>query len=478
MNRWRTENRAYEGHALFWRPRSLAASTQKPDRTFVEAHECVSAEPLTRVSDDSVCKIATCIEHCKPRINSRPIGRHIAGIEQFAKRTSDIGRRQSIVTGKDPDKLTQRGQCQCDELSSFQFMFGGLGLRYVIQNDGAYKHICISCDFHSWPAQPFAIASFISSIETVGPSYLNIRNASEILPVARSAVILRPPPGSFSIAIFSPGRTPRCCWNSFRNVTCPLAVSVYAFIERLPLFDIVRGKHLTVNERIPDRASLDGLSRKSVSSFCFVTAANCRVAGIMNRAIILLLSFGTVAASGHASLAANAVNSSATARRAAIHSVVDARALQWWLARVPVTKNFPPDFVDTLRGGARAFVVEMTTAPNCLPCNDLWKKLEQLNREYGVPIGVVPRQEAMVRSGRLALPWVGHPVLWVRSVDDPARMIPVAIGTDHRLNLARNVYLAFKMMTGVRPDVGVRAMSRFTGIVGASDRSTEPLGKR
>jgi len=157
---------------------------------------------------------------------------------------------------------------------------------------------------------------------------------------------------------------------------------------------------------------------------------------------------------------------------------VDARALQWWLARVPVTKNFPPDFVDTLRGGARAFVVEMTTAPNCLPCNDLWKKLEQLNREYGVPIGVVPRQEAMVRSGRLALPWVGHPVLWVRSVDDPARMIPVAIGTDHRLNLARNIYLAFKMMTGVRPDVGVRAMSRFTGIVGAPDQSTKYRRKK
>ena len=197
----------------------------------------------------------------------------------------------------------------------------------------------------------------------------------------------------------------------------------------------------------------------------------------MNRTIIFLLSLGIVAASGQAALAANAANSSATARRAAIHPVADARALQWRLSYVPVTKDFPPDFLDTLRGGAPAFLVEMTTATGCLPCNDLWRKLGQLNRQYGVPIGVVSRQEAMVRSGRLALPWVGHPVLWVRSVNDPTRMIPVAIGTDHPVNLARNVYLAFKMLTGVRPDVGVRAMSRFTGIVGATDRSTELLRK-
>src|SRR3546814_13281552 len=64
------------------------------------------------------------------------------------------------------------------------------------------------------------------------------------------------------------------------------------------------------------------------------------------------------------------------------------------------------------------------------------------------------------------LPWVGHPVAWVRATNDPNRVIPIAIGTDHSVNLARNIYLAFKMMTGVRPDVGVRAMAKFSGIVG------------
>jgi hypothetical protein len=49
---------------------------------------------------------------------------------------------------------------------------------------------------------------------------------------------------------------------------------------------------------------------------------------------------------------------------------------------------------------------------------------------------------------------------------DEARIVPVAIGTDHAPNLARNLYLAAKMLSGVRPEVGVRAMSKFTGIVG------------
>ena len=74
----------------------------------------------------------------------------------------------------------------------------------------------------------------------------------------------------------------------------------------------------------------------------------------------------------------------------------------------------------------------------------------------------------MIRSGRLGLPWVGHPVAWVRPLADPNRIIPVAIGTDHSANINRNLYLAAKMQTGVRVAVGVRAMSKFTGIVGAA----------
>lgn len=73
----------------------------------------------------------------------------------------------------------------------------------------------------------------------------------------------------------------------------------------------------------------------------------------------------------------------------------------------------------------------------------------------------------MVRSGRFGLPWVGHPVAWVRPEGNEARMVPIAIGTDREGNIARNIYLAAKMLTGVRPAVGVRGMAKFTGIVGA-----------
>ena len=155
------------------------------------------------------------------------------------------------------------------------------------------------------------------------------------------------------------------------------------------------------------------------------------------------------------------------AMRAAIHPVATAAEMQGWLARVPVTRDWPPDFAETLTGEAPAYVVEMSTAPGCVPCADLWSKLTALGRRYGWQVRVLTSQEAMVRSGRLGLPWVGHPVAWVRPKADTNRTIPVAIGTDHGPNIARNLYLAAKMLGGVRVAVGVRGMSKFTGIVGA-----------
>jgi hypothetical protein len=154
--------------------------------------------------------------------------------------------------------------------------------------------------------------------------------------------------------------------------------------------------------------------------------------------------------------------------RAAIHPVADAASLREWLARVPVTRQFPPDLFETLRGQSSLYVIEMTTAPGCLPCADLWSRLDRLRRQYGWQIRTINGQDAMLRSGRLGLPWVGHPVAWVRPSGDPNRIVPIAIGTDLEPNLTRNLYLAAKMMTGVRPAVAVRAMSKFTGIVGVS----------
>jgi hypothetical protein len=188
----------------------------------------------------------------------------------------------------------------------------------------------------------------------------------------------------------------------------------------------------------------------------------------MKTSLLFLLGIPAIVVGNAPADAASGPEAGDDARRAAIHPVADPSAMRAWLSRVPQTRDFPPDFGATLQGEAAAFVVEMTTAPGCAPCADLWGKLQALRRQYGLRVELLTREEAMVRSGRLGLPWVGHPVAWVRAANDPNRVIPVAIGTDHSVNLARNIYLSFKMMTGVRPDVGVRAMAKFTGIVGVA----------
>ncbi|QSR19692.1 hypothetical protein CA833_21350 [Novosphingobium sp. KA1] len=160
------------------------------------------------------------------------------------------------------------------------------------------------------------------------------------------------------------------------------------------------------------------------------------------------------------------------ARSAAIHPVANQVSMQAWLARVPLTKDFPADFTQTLAGHGPAFVIEMSTAPGCIPCGDLWSKLTVLGRRYGWQVRTIGPDEAAVMSGRMGLPWVGYPVAWVRPRADPGRIVPIAVGTDHPVNIARNLYLSAKMLTGVRPAVAVRAMAKFTGIVGLPSRSS------
>lgn len=154
------------------------------------------------------------------------------------------------------------------------------------------------------------------------------------------------------------------------------------------------------------------------------------------------------------------------ARRAAVHPVSTSADMRLWLARVPATRDFPADFEIMLRSQATLYTIEMSTSPGCLPCGDLWSKLSVFRARYGWQVRTLGQEEAMLRSGRLGLPWVGNPVAWVRPLVDPNRMVPIAIGTDHGANIARNAWLAARILTGTRAAVGVRAMSKFTGIVG------------
>jgi hypothetical protein len=155
----------------------------------------------------------------------------------------------------------------------------------------------------------------------------------------------------------------------------------------------------------------------------------------------------------------------------AIHPVASPAALKARLALVPLTRQYPPDFVETLKSQGPAYLIETTSEPGCVPCADTWAKLQDLADRYGLQVRVLSREEAIVRSGKFGLPWVGHPVVWVRARADDRRTVPVAIGTDHEANIARNVYLAFKMIRGVRPAIAVRGMARFTGIVGGGSQA-------
>ena len=84
----------------------------------------------------------------------------------------------------------------------------------------------------------------------------------------------------------------------------------------------------------------------------------------------------TAAALGETALARPITRDEAV--RAAIHPVANVADMNAWLVRVPVTRDFPPDFAATLRGQAPAFLIEMSTAPGCIPCADMWNKLSQL----------------------------------------------------------------------------------------------------
>lgn len=151
--------------------------------------------------------------------------------------------------------------------------------------------------------------------------------------------------------------------------------------------------------------------------------------------------------------------------RSPIHAVADTASLHSLLSRVGETQAFPPDFAETLRSAAPVSMIEMTTAPGCVPCADLWAQLGEFRARYHWQVRTISGQEALIRSGRLGLPWVGHPVAWVRPLNDPGRTVPIAIGTDHLSNIARNAYLATKMLSGVKPAIALRGMARYTGIV-------------
>ncbi|AAM39211.1 hypothetical protein XACa0007 (plasmid) [Xanthomonas citri pv. citri str. 306] len=97
----------------------------------------------------------------------------------------------------------------------------------IVTHNSTHKDVGIDCDLHCLPAHPCAAASLISSMVAtfcVLPASRPTKLA--IVPAGRAALSTPRPSGSKSSSILSPGLMPRCCSTSFRNVTCPRAVTV------------------------------------------------------------------------------------------------------------------------------------------------------------------------------------------------------------------------------------------------------------
>lgn len=89
--------------------------------------------------------------------------------------------------------------------------------------------------------------------------------------------------------------------------------------------------------------------------------------------------------------------------RAAIHPTLDAAGMQRWLARVPETRAFPPDFEETLKGKGSLYIIEMATVLSCIPCADLWKQLAILRAIWLAAAHALGRRR-VAGSVRLGLP--------------------------------------------------------------------------
>lgn len=118
-------------------------------------------------------------------------------------------------------------QGDSDQFGAAQKLDCRAGLLSIVCDDRTNQHVRGNRELHFLPAQAFALASLISSIVAI----FLVRPASKptnppIVPAGLAAFSMPPPSGNKSSSILSPGRRPRCCSTSLRNVTWPREVMV------------------------------------------------------------------------------------------------------------------------------------------------------------------------------------------------------------------------------------------------------------
>lgn len=402
----------------------------------VEAREGFSTEPPAHMGGKPIGKIAPRRNEGQARFHRCGIDRYIVRSHQPLDGTGYFALSKAIDLAQDPGEFAQSKKRQGNEFGLQKNPLSSLGLGRVIFCDDPHEDIRVGYNPHHRPAPPFAMDSFMSSTDTGRcPSRFSIPTTSEILHLPLRARSRISPLGDFSTSICSPGCTLRCWSRFYFKVIWPFAVTVRPVSGVRAVISQFRGCSLQVRQ------------------FCLAFTIGC---------------FALWPVPAWSSPNDTRSEGDVAAKQSAIHPVATPLELAAWLARIPITSVFPPDFTDTLRGQAPAFLIETSTSPGCLPCADLWAKLGELRDLYGWRISTLNREQAMLRSGRLGLPWVGDPVVWVRPIGDEQRTIPIAIGTDRLPNLERNIYLAVKMLSGVRTNIGVHAMAKFTGLIGTN----------
>jgi hypothetical protein len=191
----------------------------------VETHECIAAHRLPEISDDAVREVPAIGEQGKSGFDRHLVYDDIMTAYQRLNGATDIRASEAIDTPQHPDELTQRGQWYRNQVRFGHCMLSGGSLRRIVCDTCANENIRIDSDPHNWPAQPLAMTSFISSMETTRcPSRLSIPKKAEMSPFGRFARILSSPFGSLRISSCPPSGIPRCCNRSFLRVIWPLDV--------------------------------------------------------------------------------------------------------------------------------------------------------------------------------------------------------------------------------------------------------------
>lgn len=134
------------------------------DRLAIERYERLASHSRSRSCDDPICEVAASIEKLESCPYGWAIHGHILSLGYRLDRQRYFVFRQAINTSKHPNQFTKTWQRKRYCFGLLKNAQSHLCLTGVIANYDANEKVGVDGYPHSIPAQPFLIASFISSI--------------------------------------------------------------------------------------------------------------------------------------------------------------------------------------------------------------------------------------------------------------------------------------------------------------------------